>query len=91
MDMPQKHDAFAIMDRLNGLPKFGDPANRKVALLSEMFAQHANGVWWLMNPNDMYEGYSLCYASLSDLVRSWDMYLTGYDEIKKIWTLTVIG
>jgi hypothetical protein len=87
MEKPTQHTAFAIMDRLNALPKV---ASAKKPFLNAMCATFDRGVWWLMDPENIYEGYSLFYASLNDLVRSWDFYLTGYNEITGIWTLTVL-
>lgn len=82
--------AFEIMDRINALPKFGDCPNKRHPLIKVMCAQYDRGVWWFMDPDNMHEGYSLWYKSLEDLVRSWDVYLTGYDETTKIWTLTAL-
>jgi hypothetical protein len=39
-----------------------------------------------MDAENIYEGRSRWYRSLEDLISSWDIYLTGYDESTGIWT-----
>lgn len=92
------HSAFRIMDRINALPKRSTPELdrfdfKRRPLLGKYaieFDRHRN-VWWMCDPDKMYEGYSMSYPSLEKLVLSWDdLYLTGYDEITNIWTAEVL-
>jgi hypothetical protein len=95
-DYPQRHKAFEIMDRINALPKHkGDYRTQILGIKHVPFTEavaieFSRGVWWLMDPSDMYEGFSYCYKTLEALVQSWDVYLTGYDETTGIWTATAI-
>lgn len=91
-DYPVKPQAFEIMDRINGLPKFSQGRlhdilqTKRVPLTETVAIQFSRGVWWMMDPDNMYEGYSRCYRSLEAAFRSWDIFLVGYDESTQIWT-----
>lgn len=91
-EYPIKPTAFAIMDRINAIPKVkGDMRaqllNTKHVPFADVIAiEFSRGVWWMMDAENMYEGRSRWYRSLEDLISSWDIYLTGYDESTGIWT-----
>lgn len=100
-DFPIRDAAFASMDRINAMPKvsickddiYSSSHKKRYPLLDKYAIQHdeARGVWWLMNPDDMHEGYSLAYPSLEDVIRYWDgLFLTGYNYETHIWTSEVI-
>ena len=84
--------AFLVMDRINALPKFQAkpmrPFTEKVVIESD--PQREN-VWWVMCPVKLENGFSYWYRSLAEAVRSWDVYLTGYDETTNRWTAEVAG
>lgn len=95
-DFPAQPKAFAIMDRINAMPKLkGDLRSQLLGAKHVPFAEKIaiefwRGAWLMMDAENMYEGYSLWYRSLEDLIRSWDIYLTGYDETTGIWTAEAI-
>jgi hypothetical protein len=90
-DSPQQPTAFQIMDRINSMPQLGDASTLRKPLIDKLVIEQDAKGWWLMNPEKMYEGFSLRYESLEYAIRSWDIYLTGYDEIANIWTAEVIA
>ena len=95
-DYPIKPTAFAIMDRINAIPKAqGDMRTQLLKAKHVPFAdviaiEFSRGVWWMMDAENMYEGRSRWYRSLEDLISSWDIYLTGYDESTGIWTAEAV-
>lgn len=95
-EYPIKPTAFAIMDRINAIPKVkGDIRaqllNTKHVPFADVIAiEFSRGVWWMMDAENMYEGRSRWYRSLEDLISSWDIYLTGYDESTGIWTAEAV-
>lgn len=86
------HSAFSIMDRINALPKF--KGNYRTQLLDmkhqpfsdEVIIEYDRGVWWMMDPVKLHDGFSYFYRTLEDLIRSWDIYLVGYNETNNTWT-----
>lgn len=94
---PLRHTAFLVMDRINAMPKFqrfdafGHKLQAKCTPMSDDVVIEFDknyGVWFMMHPEKLYEGYSRCYQSLEDCIRNWDIFLTGYDETKNRWTAT---
>lgn len=98
LERPIQHNAFAIMDRINALPKHpGDYRTQLLDIKRTPFHDHViiefdshRKVWWLMDPVRMHDGFSYWYKSLEDAIQSWDIYLTGYDEITNQWTASVV-
>lgn len=99
-EKPLRPTAFLIMDRINAMPKFPrfDVLGHKVQakctpLCDEVVIEFDknHGVWFMMHPENLYEGYSRWYKSLEDCIRNWDIFLTGYDETTRRWTASVLG
>ncbi len=94
---PIRDAAFVAMDRINVMPKKALPASeilrgKRRPLLDKYAIQKDTNsdTWMMMDPDDMYEGYSKWYRSLEDVITSWDdLYLTEYDYSTKIWTAEV--
>lgn len=95
-DHPLRQRAFEIMDRINALPKFGqDPLLnalkvKRVPFTETVALEYSNGGWWMMDPDNMYEGHSRFYRTLEDAIRSWDIFLVGYSEITRVWTARAV-
>ncbi len=96
-DFPCQPKAFAIMDKINSMPKLkGDMRTqilgaKHIPFAKKIAIEFSRGVWWMMDSENMYEGHSRWYKSLEDLICSWDIYLTGYDETTGIWTAEPIA
>ena len=89
-DYPQQDIAFALMDRINNLPKLGK--HPSAPFLDRLAIKKVQNVWWLLDPDKMFEGFGYWYTSLSQLVQSWDIYLNGYDETTDTWyACTITG
>jgi len=92
---PVRNTAFELMDRMNALPKKSkgliddlveDNLKNKCHLpKGKALIQKSRGVWWLMDPDTPFESFSYYYPSLSDLITSWDIALTGFNETTGIW------
>lgn len=95
-DYPVRPRAFEIMDRINALPKFGNDSLlsalkvQRVPFPDTVALEFSRGVWWMMDPDNMYEGHSRWYRSLEDAIRSWDIFLVGYNETTRIWTAKAV-
>lgn len=83
-DFPKKNKAFEIMDRINALTKFKHVLkNEKVLPIKKVtiaFCKHTEK-WSIIEPIEIFDNYQ----SLEDLICSFDIYLTGYDEILNYW------
>lgn len=99
-DFPVRDASLEIMDRINAMPKkplredSWHRGARRRPLLDKYAIQYdpARNVWWMMDPDNMYEGYSRFYPTLQDAIMSWDdLYLTGYDYGTHTWTAEVIS
>lgn len=96
-DFPVRDSAFETMDRINAmakkpLPKSEILRGKRKPLLDKYAIQYdrPHNVWWMMNPDEMYEGYARHYPTLKDVITSWDnLYLTGYNYETHIWTAEV--
>lgn len=99
-DYPKKNVAFEIMDRINALPKFKhgtlsrEILDSKIVPFSDkvtIFYDKQQNVWWILDPVKLFDGFGYFYKSLEDLIRSWDIYLTGYDETLNHWYAEAIN
>ena len=96
-DFPMRDSAFAAMDRINAMAKTPIAKSeflrgKRKPLLDKYAIQYdaARNIWWMMDPENMHEGFSHSYRSLEDVIRSWNgLYLTGYDYEAHIWTAEV--
>jgi len=91
-DIPKRPIAFLIMDKINALPKANalmserrTPFGETVVIEKDKFRDNC---WWMMDPEKLHDGFSLCYKSLEACISAWDIYLTEYDEILERWTAT---
>lgn len=97
-DFPAIDPVFQIMDRINSMAK--KPISKadflrgkRRPLLKKYTIEHdrSRNVWWMMNPDNMYEGHALCYPTLKDVITSWDdLFLTEYSYETNQWTAEVI-
>lgn len=70
---------FEIIDRLNSLEKYpdaGTPFEGVVILFS-------NDVWWV---ECVKTGFGFAYDTLSELVRRWNITITGYSAVSAQFT-----
>lgn len=81
-DYPDKAFEFELMDRVNAQPKYPD-SQRPVG--SNFTITRVSSVYWLED-KDAPNKSGKWYTTLSQCVRSWDIYLTGYDQTTNTWT-----
>ena len=85
-DYQARDPAFDMMDRMNAVPKVRDFIGRIAKLpKGKALIQHSRGVWWLMDPDHPYDGWSWYYPTLPDLMSQWDIALCGYNADTGIW------
>ena len=86
-DNPIKPCAFDIMDRVNSLPKY--PGACK-PFAEKLTITRSHGVFWLSD-YDNPEKSSRWYNSLSDAIRSWEIFLTEYCQSSDTWVAIIIS
>ena len=70
---------------LNALPKY----SHQKPLIDELVIEESDGVFWLMDPVKLGEGFGFAYKTLKDAIRSFDISLTGYDHENQRWLVSV--
>lgn len=75
-----------MIEELNRLPKYPDAScpfgRRPLRILYD--APHR--IWWLQDAEKGHAGYGWWYTSLRELMRRWEIVITGYDTTTRIFT-----
>lgn len=71
---------FEIMDRLNAIQKYDDAGTPR----SSVQILNSNGRWWITGYEK--DSYGYWYRSLDELMRRWNVVITGYDAVNNFYS-----
>ena len=80
----QRPAALEIMESLNAVEKTPDCGRPFGPLCIRYDAEKS--LFFLMDAKHQEAGFSVWYSSLRELMRRWDITITGYDATRDIWS-----